>query len=70
MDGQDAHPTRNSLFVEQAGEPVADIGAVEQAGEPVADIGARSQFNGTCADRTKKPTQSFQPSIIEGKSNG
>ncbi|TAG88527.1 MAG: hypothetical protein EAZ18_22305 [Oscillatoriales cyanobacterium] len=57
MDGQDAHPTRNSLFV-------------EQAGEPVADIGARSQFNGTCADRTKKPTQSFQPSIIEGKSNG
>ena len=30
MDGQDAHPTRNSLFVEQAGKPVADIGAISQ----------------------------------------
>ena len=25
MDGQDAHPTRNLLFVEQAGKPVAEM---------------------------------------------
>jgi hypothetical protein len=31
--GQDAHPTRNSLFVEQAGEPVADNGATSQEKE-------------------------------------
>ncbi len=57
MDGQDAHPTRKLTL--------CGTGIL-----PVADIGARSQFNGTCADRTKKPTQSFQPSNITAKSNG
>jgi hypothetical protein len=57
MGGQDAHPTRKLTL--------CGTGIL-----PVFDNSARCEFDRPCADRTKKPTQSFQPSIIEGKSNG